>query len=71
MPGVGNEPPPTHLIDALVSVQGACTSELNVRRQLSGITLHAPALEQIKIIEPPPADPFSIATIPISEVGDV
>jgi PAS domain S-box-containing protein len=50
-------------------VQGACISELNVRRQLSGITLHVPSLEQIKILEPAPADPFAIVTTPIDAVA--
>ena len=69
IPGFENKPPPTNLIDALVSVQGACTSELNVRGQLSGITLRVPSLEQIKILEPAPADPFAIATTRIDKVA--
>jgi PAS domain S-box-containing protein len=69
IPGFENKPMPTHLIDALVSVQGACTSELNVRRQLSGITLHVPGLEQIKVLEPAPADPFAIGTTQIEAVA--
>jgi PAS domain S-box-containing protein len=69
IPGFENKPLPTYLIDALVSVQGACTSELNARRQLSGITLHVPSLEQIKILEPAPADPFAIATTRIDAVA--
>jgi PAS domain S-box-containing protein len=69
IPGFENKPMPTHLIDALVSVQGACTSELNARWQLSGITLHVPSLEQIKILEPAPADPFAIAATPIAAVA--
>lgn len=69
IPGFENRPLPTNLIDALVSVQGACTSDLNVRRQLSGITLHVPSLEQIKILEPAPADPFAAATTPIDAVA--
>jgi PAS domain S-box-containing protein len=69
LPGFENKPLPTNLIDALVSVQGACTSELNVRRQLSGITLHVPSLEQIKILEPAPADPFAAGTTRIDEVA--
>ncbi len=68
IPGFENKPLPTNLIDALVSVRGACTSELNVRRQLSGITLHVPSLEQIKVLEPAPADPFAIATTRIDAV---
>jgi PAS domain S-box-containing protein len=69
LPGFENKPSPTNLIDALVSVQGACTSELNVRRQLSGITLRVPSLEQIKILEPAPADPFAIGTTRIDAVA--
>lgn len=69
IPGFENKSLPTNLIDALVSVQGACTSDLNVRRQLSGITLHVPSLEQIKILEPPPTDPFAIGTTRIDAVA--
>jgi len=69
IPGFENKPLPTHLIDALVSVQGACTSELNVRRQLSGITLHVPGLERVRVLEPPPSDPFNIGTTSIGAVA--
>jgi PAS domain S-box-containing protein len=69
IPGFENKALPTNLIDALVSVQGACTSELNVRRQLSGITLHVPSLEQVKILEAAPADPFAIGTTRIDAVA--
>jgi PAS domain S-box-containing protein len=69
IPGFENKALPTNLIDALVLVQGACTSELNVRRQLSGITLHVPGLEQVKILEPAPADPFAIGTTRIDAVA--
>lgn len=69
IPGFENKPLPDYLIDSLVAVQGACTSELNVRRQLSGITLHVPSLAQIKILAPAPADPFAVATTPIASVA--
>jgi PAS domain S-box-containing protein len=69
IPGFDNKPLPTNLIDALVSVQGACTSDLNVRRQLSGITLHVPSLDQVKVLEPAPADPFAIGTTRIDAVA--
>jgi signal transduction histidine kinase len=60
---------PDGLIDALVSIQGACTSELNTRRQLSGITLHTPDLSWVKILAPPPADPFAIETTRLDSVA--
>ena len=69
IPGFENKEAPAGLIDAQVTVRGACSSELNSKRQLSGITLHAPSLEQIKVVDPPPADPFSIGTTDIAEVG--
>ncbi|MDB6023166.1 MAG: hypothetical protein JWQ04_3023 [Pedosphaera sp.] len=69
IPIFGDEPLPTRLIDALVSVQGACISEPNVRRQLSGITLRAPSLAQVNILEPAPADPFAVAATPIEAVA--
>ncbi len=69
IPDFYDKPAPTQLIDALVSIQGACTSELNVRQQLSGITLHVPSLDQIKILEPPPTDPFAIGTTRIEAVA--
>ena len=69
IPGFENKALPTNLIDALVLVQGACTSELNVRRQLSGITLHVPSLDQIKTLEPAPADPFAVGTTRIDAVA--
>ena len=69
IPGFENKTIPEGLVDAEVSVCGACTSELNSRRQLSGITLHAPGLDQLKVIDPPPADPFAIDATRIASVG--
>ena len=62
------KPPPT-LIDALVRINGACSSELNARRQLSGITLHTPGLDQIQILDPPPPDPFALEATRIQSVA--
>ena len=69
IPGFDNKPAPTQLIDARVSVQGACMSELNARLQLSGITLNVPSLDQVTILESPPADPFSIGTTRVDSVA--
>lgn len=68
IPHDDNQPVPS-LIDALVSIRGACTSELNARRQLSGITLHTPGFAQVQILEPPPVDPFGIETTKIAAVA--
>ncbi len=64
-----NKPAPQYLIDALVRIEGACSSQLNARRQLSGITLHTPGLEQVHILDPPPSDPFALETTKIKSVA--
>jgi signal transduction histidine kinase len=69
IPGWRNQPAPTNLVDAFVSIQGACASELNARQQVIGATLHVPDLERIRILELAPADPFSVATTPIASVA--
>ncbi len=42
---------------------------MNVRRQLSGITLHVPSLDQVKIFEAPSADPFAVGATRIDSVA--
>ncbi len=61
--------PPPNLIDALVSVQGACTSEMNTRGQLTGISLRVPGFKQVRILESVPADPFTVQSAAISSVS--
>jgi signal transduction histidine kinase len=60
---------PADLVDALVSVEGACSSEVNAHGQLIGITLHVPSLDQISVLEPVPADPFAVPATAISSVA--
>ena len=59
-PGVWSEPPPFRLIDAEVSVRGACGTVFNQRRQLIGIALHVPGLDFVTTETSAPADPFSL-----------
>jgi signal transduction histidine kinase len=63
------QPCPNNLIGALVRVQGACGSELNVRGQLSGVTLHVPNLKHVLIQDAPPADPFAIPSVPVVKLA--
>jgi PAS domain S-box-containing protein len=60
---------PHQLIDARVRIQGACSSELNSRGQLIGITLNVPGLDDIRVLESAPKDPFAVAATPIEAVG--
>ena len=65
----GKQPPPINLIDALVSVRGACSTELNPRGQFSGVTLSVPSVEHIHIHDAAPTNPFAIRSIPIETVA--
>ena len=69
IPNPGKQAPPDCLIDALVRVRGACSTELNSRGQVSGVVLHVPGIEQIRIQEAAPSDPFAIRGIPINTVA--
>ena len=64
----GEEEACRRLIDAGVQVQGAAGPLFNRRRQLVGARLYTPGLEQIRILQPAPADPFSL---PIRKVRDL
>jgi signal transduction histidine kinase len=64
-----DQPLYSNLIDDLVSVQGACTSEMNARGQLTGISLRVPGFEQVSILESVPDDPFAVRTSAISSVA--
>ncbi|HEY9173920.1 MAG TPA: ATP-binding protein, partial [Verrucomicrobiae bacterium] len=67
--GISDSAVIAHLVDALVSVQGVCGAALNSRGQVSGINLHVPRLEQIKILDPVPTDPFATPATPIAAVS--
>ncbi len=69
LPGLDSQQLSSPLVDAQVSVQGACTSELNAKGQLIGIVLNVPTLDFVRILDPPPADPFEGETVPIASVA--
>jgi signal transduction histidine kinase len=60
---------PTNLVDSLVSIHGACTSEMNGHSQLTGISLRVPSFDQIATLEPVPANPFAVPSVPIRSVA--
>lgn len=49
-----------NLIDSEVAVRGACMTFFNNRRQMTGIRLAAPSLDQIEILKPAPDEPYSV-----------
>ena len=50
----------TSLIDAKVHIRGVCGSLFNHKRQLIGMKMFVPGPEYVTIIQPGPADPFSL-----------
>ena len=58
----------TKLIDAKVMVRGVSAPRFNERRQLTGVHLFAESLAQFQVLQPGPADPFSL---PIRDVYTV
>ena len=69
IPLLSDQDLPSHLIDALVSVQGACTTEMNSKGQLAGVVLNVPTVAHARVLESPPADPFEQKTSPVASVG--
>ncbi len=66
IPGLDDANPPSHLVDARVMIEGACSSQLNAQQQLVGITLQVPGLDHVKILRAAPPKPFAIETTPIA-----
>ena len=56
------------LIDATIAIRGACGTLFNSRRQLTGIQLFVPNLEQIAVEQPAPADRYGSPALPISSL---
>jgi signal transduction histidine kinase/DNA-binding response OmpR family regulator len=60
MPGYETQALPTHLIDAKVKIRGACGTVFNEKRQLVGIQIFVPTIDNIFIEEAAPADPYAL-----------
>jgi signal transduction histidine kinase/CheY-like chemotaxis protein len=65
LPG-GTPPVPKAWINALVRVRGVCGTLFNGKRQLQGIQLFVPSLDQFTIVESPGADVFQLPVAPIN-----
>jgi signal transduction histidine kinase/CheY-like chemotaxis protein len=56
------------LIDATITIRGACGTLFNQRRQLTGVQLFVPSLNQMTVDEPAPADRYGAAVSPVSSL---
>jgi len=64
----GNHPLPPSLINARVRVRGACSSVFNSTRQLLGIQLYSPGIDQLKVLTPSPFSAFDGPVTPIARL---
>jgi diguanylate cyclase (GGDEF)-like protein len=47
-----------HLSTSIVSIRGACATAFNDKRQFIGLRLFVASLEDVKVLQPGPSDPF-------------
>ncbi|MEN3335895.1 MAG: hypothetical protein V7641_5260 [Blastocatellia bacterium] len=66
VPAIAHQPLPSQLIDARIKVRGVCGTIFNEKRQLIGIQILAPRLDQISVLEPAPAEAFALPVQPIN-----
>ena len=64
----GKQPGFEKLVDARIDAVGNCGPIFNPKRQVTGFHLWTPSLDQIKIIDPPLPDPFSLSAHPIGNL---
>jgi diguanylate cyclase (GGDEF)-like protein len=58
----------TRFVDALIQVDGVCGTAYNNKRQFTGLRLFVADTRAITVMEPAPADPYSVETSPIRGV---
>jgi diguanylate cyclase (GGDEF)-like protein len=56
------------LVDSLVRIQANAAPVFNQRRQMVGVHVFFPTLRAVKVIVAAPRDPFSVPTVPISQL---
>ncbi|MBZ5592155.1 MAG: response regulator [Acidobacteriia bacterium] len=54
------------LVDSRVRMHGACGAIFNQENQLVGVSLFVPSLDEVKVVEPGPPDPFALPVSPIA-----
>ena len=60
--------PLRRLVDATVHVRGVCGTVFNNKRQLMGVRLFVPSIDNIRVEEAAPADPFSLPITPLDKL---
>ncbi len=57
-----------YLVDSAVTVRGACGTLFNDRRQLVGIQIFAPSVDQVTVDQPSPGDPYALSILPVNSL---
>jgi signal transduction histidine kinase/DNA-binding response OmpR family regulator len=57
-----------YLVDSSVTVRGACGTLFNDRRQLVGIQIFAPSVDQVTVDQPSPADAYDLPVLPVNSL---
>jgi PAS domain S-box-containing protein len=58
----------SYLVDSAVTVRGACGTLFNDRRQLVGIQIFTPSVDQVTVDQPSPADPYALPVLPVNSL---
>ena len=58
----------SYLIDSSVTVRGACGTLFNDRRQLVGVQIFAPSMDQVTVDQSSPADPYALPILPVNSL---
>jgi signal transduction histidine kinase/CheY-like chemotaxis protein len=58
----------SYLVDSSVAVRGACGTLFNDRRQLVGVQLFVPSLDQVTVKQAATADPYTLSVLPINSL---
>jgi diguanylate cyclase (GGDEF)-like protein len=56
------------LLDAEVEVTGAISGRFDGKMQQTGVLMHVTSLADIKILKPPPSDPWSLPITPMDQI---
>lgn len=56
------------LVDSLIRIEGNAAPLFNQRRQMVGVHLFFPALNQVTVIQPAPRDPFAVPAVALANL---
>ena len=56
------------LVDSLVRIDGNAAPLFNQRRQMVGVHLFFPALDQVTVLQSAPRDPFAVPAVPMAQL---